>query len=180
MLVKGVNVGGHRRFRPTLLARALEHLDVVNVGATGSFVVRGRVSHAELREEITGRLPFDADLVICRGSEVSDLLSRDFFGGEPARADVVRFACALSRTPRSEPALPLELPSDGDWLVRVLARRGRFVVGLHRRRMKVIGELARLEKLFGAPSPVRSWSTLAAIGRVLDESPSGARRAGPG
>ena len=34
----GVNVGGHRTFRPTILARELSAYDVVNVGAAGTFV----------------------------------------------------------------------------------------------------------------------------------------------
>jgi hypothetical protein len=33
------DVGGHRRFRPSVLAERLSKYDVVNVGATGTFVV---------------------------------------------------------------------------------------------------------------------------------------------
>ena len=33
VFLRGANVGGHRRFRPSILARALIHYDVVNVGA---------------------------------------------------------------------------------------------------------------------------------------------------
>lgn len=46
--LKGINVGGHRRFRPSALARELEHLEVVNVGAAGTFVVRRTVDNAQL------------------------------------------------------------------------------------------------------------------------------------
>ncbi len=35
VFLRGVNVGGHRTFRPSLLARALSRYDVVNVGAAG-------------------------------------------------------------------------------------------------------------------------------------------------
>ena len=38
--LRGVNVGGHRTFRPSILARELGDYDVVNVGAAGTFVVR--------------------------------------------------------------------------------------------------------------------------------------------
>lgn len=171
-LLKGVNVGGHRRLRPSVLARDLQHLDVVNVGATGAFVVRRRVKHAELRAEIARRLAFDAEVVICRGNEVTDLLSRDFFAGYPCDADIVRFVSVLSRAPTSDPLLPLDLPSHAPWLVRVLARHERFAIGLHRRQMKVIGELGKLEQLFGVPVTTRSWSTMSAIGKVLDRSTS--------
>lgn len=176
VLLKGVNVGGHRRFRPTLLAKELGHLDVVNIGATGSFVVRKSVSRTELRAEISRRLPFEAEIMICRGVEITGMLSHDFFDGYPVRPDIVRFVSVLSRAPRSGPALPVDLPSGEPWLVRVLARDGRFLVGLHRRQMRVIGELARLEELFGGPVTTRSWSTISAIGAVL----RGPAQAAPG
>lgn len=40
VLLRGVNVGGHRTFRPTTLAKQLAHLDAVNIGAAGTFVIR--------------------------------------------------------------------------------------------------------------------------------------------
>ena len=62
----------------------------------------------------------------------------------------------------------MSLPSTGEWLVRILARENRFVVGLHRRRMKAISYLGALDRLFGAPATTRSWNTITAIARVLD------------
>lgn len=169
-LLKGVNVGGHRRLRPSLLAKELRHLDVINVGATGAFVVRRTVKGEHVRREIARRLPFEAEIVICRGADVTEMLSHDFFAGSPAAGDIVRFVGVLARAPSVEPPLPLDLPSPAQWLVRVLARHGRFVVGVHRRRMKVIGELDRLKDIFGVSVTVRSLSTMRAIGRVLDRS----------
>jgi hypothetical protein len=40
VFLRGANVGGHRRFRPSLVAKELQHFDVVNVGAAGLLVVR--------------------------------------------------------------------------------------------------------------------------------------------
>ena len=40
VFIRGVNVGGHRTFRPSVLARVLSDYGVVNVGAAGTFVVR--------------------------------------------------------------------------------------------------------------------------------------------
>jgi uncharacterized protein (DUF1697 family) len=42
VLLRGVNVGGHKTFRPKRLAERLRDLDVVNIGAAGTFVVRRR------------------------------------------------------------------------------------------------------------------------------------------
>ncbi len=75
----------------------------------------------------------------------------------------------LSRVPRSAPDLPVSLPPRGAWQVKVLARDGRFVVGLYRRNLKVIGYLGALDRVFGVPATTRSWSTIAAIAKVLHD-----------
>lgn len=170
--IRGVNVGGHRTFRPARLAADLSHLDAVNIGATGILVVRSPVGIRRIREEIAGRLPFEAAIVICQSREISGLLARDFFSGYPVRPDVVRFVGVLARQPRSTPALPLVLPPRGPWLLKVLARDGRFLVGVYRRRMQVIGCLGQMDRLFGVPVTTRGWSTMAAIGEVLGRGDS--------
>jgi hypothetical protein len=38
VFLRGVNVGGHRTFRPSIVARELNDYDVLNVGAAGTFV----------------------------------------------------------------------------------------------------------------------------------------------
>lgn len=168
VFLRGVNVGGHRTFRPTTLAAQLEHLDAVNIGAAGTFVIREPVGVAELRAEIARRLPFDAEIVICSGREVAGLASRDFFGDQPERSDVVRFVSVLARRPASAPEVPLELPADGEWLLKILAREGRFIVGIHRRQMKAIGYLGKLDRIFGVPVTTRGWNTMQAVAKVLD------------
>jgi uncharacterized protein (DUF1697 family) len=64
VLLRGVNVGGQRTFRPSVLAKELEKFDVVNVGAAGTFVVRGPITPAQLRDEFRRRLPFNAEILI--------------------------------------------------------------------------------------------------------------------
>ena len=168
VLLRGLNVGGHRSFRPTKLAEQLRHLGAVNIGAAGTFVIRKPIARERLRREVARRLPFDAEVVICEGREIVALGSGDFFAGQPARPDIVRFVSVLSRRPRLTPRLPMQLPPRGKWLVKVLARDGRFVVGLYRRHMKVIGHLGGLDRLFGVPVTTRNWNTLAAIAKALE------------
>lgn len=45
VFLRGVNVGGHKAFQPSAVARDLADLDVVNIGAAGTFVVRKPVGH---------------------------------------------------------------------------------------------------------------------------------------
>lgn len=168
VFLRGINVGGHRSFQPAALAGQLTHLRAVNIGAAGTFVIRQAVSRTHLRAEIARRLPFEAEIVICEGREIVRLVSRNPFAGQPQRPDVVRFVSVLSRLPRSAPPAPFTLPPRGRWLVKILAREDRFVVGLYRRQMKVIGYLGSLDRLFGARATTRNWNTISAIARVLE------------
>jgi len=87
VFMRGVNVGGHKTFRPAALAKELAALDVVNVGAAGTFVVRKAVSQAKLRAELNRRLPFKAELMICPGGDLQNLVWTNLLGGNcPQRA----------------------------------------------------------------------------------------------
>jgi uncharacterized protein (DUF1697 family) len=173
VFLRGVNVGGHRTFRPTKLAEALKHLGAVNIGAAGTLIIRQPITQAQARAEVARQLPFVAQIVVCQGREIENLMSNDPFEGQPARPGVVRFVSVLSQRPRLTPSTPMRFPSDGQWLMKILTRRNRFVFGMYRRHMKVIGFLGALDRLYGVPVTTRNWNTIAAIARVLrNELPS--------
>ena len=65
------------------------------------------------------------------------------------------------------PSIPISLPPGGDWFVRVIASKNRFVLGMYRRHMKTIGYLGQIDKLFGAPVTTRNWNTILAVVRIL-------------
>jgi uncharacterized protein (DUF1697 family) len=166
--LKGVNVGGHRTLRPAVLARELSRLDVVNIGAAGTFVVRGRVTQAELRAAVARRVPFEAEVMICSGRAVLELVSSQPFARRPSRREIVQFVSVMARRPRRPLALPPALPATGRWGLKVIECRGQFVLGLYRREMKAIGHLAQLETFVGAPLATRSWSTMLSVARILE------------
>jgi hypothetical protein len=124
VFLRGVNVGGHRTFRPSILARELSDYGVVNVGAAGTFVVQKPGPRA-------------------------------------------KFVSILSKADRGLPSIPFTLPPRGEWLVRVIASKDRFVFGEYRRHMKTIGYLGQIDKLFGVPATTRNWNTIMAIVRIL-------------
>jgi uncharacterized protein (DUF1697 family) len=167
VLLRGVNVGGHRTFRPAALAEQLKHLDAVNIGAAGTFVIRRPVARAQLRAEMARRLPFDTEIMICPGREIARLMFQNHFADQPLRPDIVRFVSVLSRRPHPAPTTPMIFPSSGKWLLKILARDNRFVFGVYRRHMKVIGYLGTFDRLFGVPVTTRNWNTITAIARVL-------------
>lgn len=189
VFLRGVNVGGHRTFRPSLLARKLSDYDVVNVGAAGTFVVRELgssklgsskpVSRSKFRAALLRALPFEAQIVLCDGRDLLRLekenpfttelssLDKPLAPNEPPARDIVRFVSILSKAGGVRTSLPVSFPSDGEWLVRVLASQGQFVFGTYRRHMKTIGYLGRIDKLYGAPATTRNWNTIMAIIRIL-------------
>src|SRR5256886_16978046 len=91
VFLRGVNVGGHRTFRPSILARSLSAYGVVNVGAAGTFVVRKPGSKAKFRAALLRKLPFEAEVVLCDGRDLIPLEIGNPFGAELVRRDIVRF-----------------------------------------------------------------------------------------
>ena len=169
VFLRGVNVGGHRTFRPSVLARELSEYDVVNVGAAGTFVVRKPGPRSRLRAGLLSKLPFEAEVVFCEDHNLLRLQNANPFGPEPYPSDLVPFVSILSKVARFQVSLPLALPSDSEWLVRVMASQGRFLFGMYRRHMKTIGCLGQIDKLYGVPATTRNWNTMLAVLRVLHE-----------
>jgi uncharacterized protein (DUF1697 family) len=167
VFLRGVNVGGHRRFRPSILAREMSDYDVVNVGAAGTFVVRNPGSRATFRTALLRKLPFEAEVVLCDGRDLIRLEKANPFAAEPSPSDVVRFVSILPKAGGVRASLPVTFPSDGPWLVRVIASDGQFVFGMYRRHMKTIGYLGQIDKLFAVPATTRNWNTIIAIVRIL-------------
>jgi len=65
--------------------------------------------------------------------------------------------------------MPIRFPSTGKWLVRILERENRLVVGLYRRHMRVISYLGALDRIFGVSVTTRNWNTITAIAKVLGQ-----------
>ena len=167
VFLRGVNVGGHRTFRPSILARELSDYDVVNVGAAGTFVVRKPGARAKFRAALLRKLPFATEVALCDGRDLIRLETEHPFGTEPSRPDVVRFVSILSKAGRVRTAIPITLPPSGKWLLRVIASKHRFVFGVYRRHMKTLGYLGQIDKLFGVPATTRNWNTIVAVVQLL-------------
>jgi len=174
VFLRGVNVGGHRTFRPSVLAKELSDYDVVNVGAAGTFVVRKPGPQAKFRAELLRKLPFETKVVLCNARDLIRLEMQNPFGPDASRPDIVRFVSILSKP--SLASIPCTLPPSGEWFVRVIASKNRFVFGEYRRHMKTIGYLGQIDKLFGVPATTRNWNTITAVVRILKGQSKQGRR----
>ena len=167
VLLRGVNVGGHRTFRPSILAKELQQFDVINVGAAGTFVVRGPITQSQLRDEFRRRLPFDADILIADSRDFVRITAADPFEDQPSGPEFVRFVTVLAKRPRVLPSLPMNFPPSGKWLLRIVHIQDRFLFGVYRRHMKAIGYLGAIDKMFDMPVTTRNWNTINAIVKAL-------------
>jgi len=167
VFLRAVNVGRTNRCQPAIIAKQLAKFGVVNIGAVGTFVVRQDVSESVLRAAIARKLPFKCEIMICPAHDFIKLTSKDPFSGQPRGQDITRFVSVLAKGPRALPALPLSLPSDDDWLLKIIAIQDRFVLGVYRREMKAISYLGKIEKLLGVPVTTRNWNTIEKVAKIL-------------
>ena len=165
--LRGVNVGGHKTFRPSVVAKALSKYDVVNVGAAGTFVIRRPGARAEFLAVMRKHLPFECAVALCDGRDLLRLEAENPWGAAQPDADVVRFVSVLVKTGTPHAKPPFALPSKDEWLVRIVAADKRFVFGEYRRHMKTIGYLSQMDKEFGATATTRNWNTIGAVLRIL-------------
>ncbi len=167
VFLRAVNVGGTNRCQPAIIAKQLARFDIINIGAVGTFVVGADVSESALRAAIARKLPFKCEIMICPARDISKLASKDPFARQPSGPDIVRFVSVLAKRLHAPPPLPLSLPSDDDWLLKIIAIQDRFVLGLYRRQMKAISYLGKIEKLLGVPTTTRNWNTIEKVVKIL-------------
>jgi len=169
VFLRAVNVGKANRCQPALIAKQLAKFGVLNIGAVGTFVVREDVRESALRAAIARKLPFKCEIMICPARDVIRLASKDSFSRQPLGQKIVRFVSVLAKRLRTLPPLPLTLPSDNDWLVKIIAIQDRFVLGLYRRQMRAITYLGKIEKQFGVPVTTRNWNTIEKVAKILSQ-----------
>ena len=167
VFLRGVNVGKANRCQPAAIASQLSKFGVINIGAVGTFVVRQDVSESNLRTAIAKQLPFECEIMICPAGDIMKLASKDPFADQPPDPNITRFVNVLAKRLRAPPALPLCLPSNDNWLLKIIAIEDQFVLGLYRREMKAISYLGKVEKLLGVPATNRNWNTIQRVAKIL-------------
>jgi uncharacterized protein (DUF1697 family) len=167
VFLRGINVGGHRNFRPSVLARELDAHDVLSVGAAGTFIVRKPGSRTKFLAELRQKLPFKAEIASCDARDLFRLEKENPFGPEPPNQDAVRFVSILSGASRHKLSLPIAIPQSGEPLVQIVGSKGRLLFGVYRRQMRTIACLGQIDELVGVSATTRSWSTILSVLRIL-------------
>ena len=168
VFLRGVNVGKANRCQPAAIARQLSKLGVINIGAVGTFVVREDVSESTLRTAIAKKLPFKCEIMVCPARDIIKLASKDPFADPASDPNITRFVNVLAKRLHPPPPLPLCLPADDGWVLKIISIENQFVLGLYRREMKAIRYLGKVEKLLGVPSTNRNWNTIQKVAKILE------------
>ncbi len=169
VFLRGVNVGGGRKFLPSALAKELSEFELVNLGAAGTFVAKSNVPDAKLRRAILDRLPFTTEVLVCPGREILDLLRSDPFGPLPPEAK----ACltVLDGPSAHPPRLPIHVPDEAEWEAKIIAAQGRYVFGAYRRlRDRIVYPNPVVERAFAAHATTRGWATIQTVGTILSSA----------
>jgi uncharacterized protein (DUF1697 family) len=175
VFLRAINVGGANLCKPAQLAKQLKKFDVVNIGAVGTFVVRGSVDESTFRKALAGQLSrsfrIKCEIMIVSGDSLLRLFAKNPFADYADDPQMTRFVSVLHKRLRSSLVTchsSLSLPSADDWLLKIIVIKGRFVLGVYKREMKAIGYLSKLEKTLGVPATTRSWNTIEKIVKVLN------------
>ncbi|HJT45582.1 MAG TPA: DUF1697 domain-containing protein [Chthoniobacterales bacterium] len=174
VFLRAINVGGGNLCKPAQLVKQLKKLEVVNIGAVGTFVVRTDIEEAALRKKFAMQLAKDfnikCEIMIVPGQKLLRVISKDPFTRQPSGPQITRFMSVLHQRPPKSPPLPHYLPSKSEWLLKIIAIESQFVIGLYRREMKAIGYLGKIEKILGMPATTRSWNTIQKVVAILNQS----------
>lgn len=168
IFIRAANVGGSSVFSTAALAKKL---DLVNIGAAGTFVSSRRVSAAE----VSKALPFALDVAIQPAAEVLRLVDA---GPPAAPAGAQVFVSVLLAPAKRNPRLPLEQPPGRPWALWVVAKRGPFVVSLRRiEQQRGLDLSAVLERAYGVRATTRGWPTFERIATAVRSLEAPATRA---
>lgn len=171
VFLRAANVGGKNVFRPAQFAASLAHLEAVNVGAAGTFVIRGKTSSASIRRELVQRLPFECHIAIRPAKEILELVRADPFAGVRFSRDLRGWVAALCAKPTSRPTLPLTFPKGKPWGVKLDRVDGAFAIGLFQRQPTgFVFSSNSVEAALGVPATTRWWETFVRIAAVLEST----------
>ena len=96
----------------------------------------------------------------------------------PRAAATRIFVTVLVGTPKAAPRLPREFPAGKPWALRIVKRRGPYVLAVRRADLQRALDLnAIVEKAFGARATTRGWPTFERIAKALRSLEAPARRA---
>lgn len=179
VLVRAANVGG-RVFRPSELVARLVDLQLVSIGAAGTFAVGAGVAESAVRRRIADALPFAAEIMVVPAGGWHAYVRARSGDVAPAVEGARRYVTVAASPIEAPRRMPLRFPDTADWGVTVDHIDGPFVTGWYRRRApRPLYPNAVVEKEFGVAATTRWWETALALDHALGRGGGGTPRTGP-
>lgn len=158
--LRAVNVGGHNVLRPAALAKELADLDVKNIGAAGTYVVRSGASAAAVRKAILAKLDVAPEIMVRPGRDVLALADADPF----AKARGKPMVTVLAEAPRK----PVDVAAPG---LAFIGTRGAFALTCVLPDAKNGLDVNRVvEKAFATRGTTRGWPTILKVADALRDA----------
>jgi uncharacterized protein (DUF1697 family) len=172
VFLRAANVGKHNRFQPSVLAKQLAKLDLINVGAVGTFVVRANATEEVVRAAILRKLPIKCDVMICSAKTILDVVRDNPLKNEPTDNDRRVFLTVMSKplisSARQSLALPIYAPNKEKWEVKIVQITGTLALSVWRRlKDNPLYPNQILEKQFGVATTTRTWTTIDKVAKIL-------------
>src|SRR5579859_5117000 len=170
VLLRGANVGGKNVFKVAPLMKKLAALDIVNLGAAGTFIVRAKVSPARIRRELEAALPFKPRMSIVTAKEIVELVESEPFKNVKFVPHKLRgWAAVLEGPAKARPKLPIEKRPGALWSVRFERVAGRFALGIWRRPAAggFVFPSDVVERAMGVSATTRFWETLVRLAALI-------------
>ena len=170
-LLRGVNVGGHRKIAMADLRAMLEGLGFAEARSllnSGNLVFRGereggRALEGLLEREAAERLDLHTDFLVRTADEWSEIIASNPFPDEAARDPGHLVVMALKEGPSEAAVTALRAAIKGDEVVRVAGETAYITYPDGIGRSKLTN--ARIEDGLGVRGTARNWNTV----RKLDE-----------
>ncbi len=169
VFLRGVNVGGNKTLRPSLIAAQLKSLDVVSLGAAGTFVVGSSATEAEIRSAFRRKLSVDVPMMVTSAKQMADLFKRDPFGTRSTAKGDGDYISIVEKAFAKPVKCPIVIPEGSSWQIQIVDVNGVFVASV--RRACVGGQFYPnevVEKRFGLSATTRGWPTFMKIRQVLE------------
>lgn len=168
-LLRGINVGGHKKVPMAELKKAFEEMGFENVKtflASGNVVFGTKEEIAEaLTEKIASKLEktfgFPIPIIVRKISDIEKMIKTDPFKDIKVTPQTRQYVTFLSEKPKSTLEIPYSSPDQSFRILNVT--NGAIFSVLDLTKTRTVDAMAVLEKEFGKNITTRNWNTVMKI-----------------
>jgi uncharacterized protein (DUF1697 family) len=171
-LLRGINVGGHKKVPMADLKKAFEKMGIENVHtlrASGNVVFEAADKNTDaLAKKITAMLEstfkFSIPVILRRLSEIQNIIDENPFKEIIPAPDLRLYVTFLKEKPKGGLNIPYSAEGESFKIISIKDNAVYTVVDLSK--TKTVDMMSFLEKEFGKNITTRTWDTVVKIGKT--------------